>query len=66
MNDKPWFTSKTLWFNVITIALGSLEIITKTYPIDPGILAIIMGLGNVILRFISGNAITIAGKKFAR
>jgi hypothetical protein len=64
--DKPWYLSKTLYFNIITIALGVLEVVTKTYPVSPELLAIIIGVGNMVLRFISGGAITIAGRKFAK
>jgi len=49
--SKRWYASKTLWFNVITIMLGILQVVTDVYPIDPALLAMLMGIGNVLLRF---------------
>jgi len=63
---KSILKSKTLWFNVITIAIGLVEVITKTYPIDPQALAFIMGFGNFLLRLLSGDALTIGGKPLVK
>jgi hypothetical protein len=62
--EKQWFQSKALWFNIITIAIGFVEVISKTYPISPEMLAIIMGVGNIILRFLTGEPIAIGNKSF--
>jgi hypothetical protein len=53
----PFYKSKTLWLNVITIAIGILEVVSKTYPISPEVLGLITGFGNLLLRIIDGKPI---------
>lgn len=56
MNEtKQWYLSKTLWFNVITILIGVLEVVSQTYPIPQNILALIVGIGNMLLRIFDTN-----------
>jgi hypothetical protein len=64
MNTKQWFKSRTLWFNVITILIGVVQVIAKTYPIPVDVLALIIALGNMILRVISGQPISFGNKVF--
>lgn len=59
--SKEFYKSKTFWFNVVTILIGVVEVISNTYPIDPQVLLLINGLGNLFLRLLSGDPITIAG-----
>ena len=56
---KSIWSSKTFWFNVITILLGFAEVVAKTYPIPPEVLALIIGLGNLVLRMITSQPVTI-------
>ena len=56
---KNLFKSKTFWFNVITIAIGIVEVISKVYVIPADILALINGIGNVVLRMFSGQPVTL-------
>ncbi len=53
--------SKTLWFNVITIAIGIVQVVAKTYPIPTEVLALIVGVGNVILRMFTEMPINTIG-----
>lgn len=55
---KPWWRSKTIWFNVVTVLLGFIQIVNQHFVIPPEWLAYIMGLGNVILRFITETKLT--------
>ncbi len=50
---KKWYHSKTIWFNLITIALGILGAVNDVYPVDPKMLALVNGIGNVFLRFLT-------------
>lgn len=63
---KDLFSSRTFWFNAITIVLGVLEVITKTYPIPPEAFVLIMGIGNLILRMLTEEKIgSIGGLRFS-
>jgi len=53
MDSKKWYTSKTLWFNAVTILLGFIAVINQTFPFDAEFLALLNGFGNVILRFLT-------------
>jgi len=50
---KKWYHSKTICFNLITIALGIIGVINDVYAIDPKSLALVNGIGNVFLRFLT-------------
>lgn len=53
---KAWWTSKTLWFNVITLALQLVNVLTtstifadKVQVLE--VLTLIQTVGNILLRF---------------
>jgi len=50
---KVWYKSKTLYFNLITILLGVVQVVSNVYYIPTDILALINGIGNVLLRFLT-------------
>ncbi len=50
---KKWFLSKTLWFNLLTIALGVVDVVSGVYVINPEYIALINGVGNVLLRIVT-------------
>jgi len=50
---KLWYKSKTLYFNLITILLGVVQVVSNVYYIPTDILALINGIGNVLLRFLT-------------
>lgn len=45
---KKWYTSKTVWFNVITGVVGATALFAGV--INPQVLSVITGVGNVIIR----------------
>ena len=49
--NKPFWQSRTLWFNVLGLILVVLEYIGTINIVDPEILATILALGNGLLRF---------------
>jgi hypothetical protein len=55
---KPWYKSKTLWFNLIMAGLAALEAsFSFLQPLFPesvyGILITVLTIGNALLRVIS-------------
>lgn len=50
VTPKPWYKSKTLWFAVLTGALGIITALQSIYP-EAGILITIASIMNMILRF---------------
>jgi len=50
---KSLFKSKTLYFNLLTILLGVVQVVSNVYYIPTDILALINGIGNVLLRFLT-------------
>lgn len=57
--SKPMWQSKTMWFNVITLALGVLEVLSGVYLLDSQQLLLVNGVGNLLLRYITDTAITL-------
>jgi len=58
-NTKSLFKSKTLYFNLLTILLGIVQVVSNVYYIPTDILALINGVGNVLLRFITSEKLAI-------
>lgn len=50
---KKWYTSKTIWFNIITLVLGCFAVFNDVYPIPAEYVALVTGMGNVFLRFLT-------------
>ena len=64
---KNIITSRTFWFNIITVAIGIVGVINKSFPIDPQVIMYINGAGNILLRLLTNKPIvfgnrTILGK----
>jgi hypothetical protein len=62
-NTKPWYESRILWFNVISVLLAFLEL--KTQAIKPLLsaaayewLLLLIPLGNMLLRMNTSTALT--------
>lgn len=58
--EKPFWLSKTLWVNVLTIAVGGLMKMTGAGEFSGDDALIVIAFVNVILRFATKGAITIA------
>jgi len=66
--SKSIISSKVFWFNVITVGIGIVGAINKTFPIDPQMMMYINGAGNILLRLLTNKPIvfgnrTILGKR---
>lgn len=65
-NSKPFWQSKTFWFNAITILVGVLGQVTSLFTFSAqtnSIIAGVLAVGNTILRFLSGQPITFSNPK---
>lgn len=56
--EKKWYTSKTLWFNLLVSGLGALEasfsVLQDVIPVNVyAVLVVVLAVGNAILRVIS-------------
>ena len=61
MDSKKWFESCTIWFNLATLLVMIAGVLTDPALInDPAVLkyaAIVVAVGNVVLRFLTSMAI---------
>ena len=48
-----------MWFNVITLALGVLEVINGVYLVDSQHLLLINGIGNLLLRYVTNTGVVL-------
>ena len=54
---KSWIKSKTLWFNVGAGVLGVILAALESAPIEANVLAGVLAVGNIALRFMTTQAI---------
>lgn len=59
VEGKPFWKSKTLWFNLITIALGVVQVVTEVYPLPVEVLGLVNGVGNVLLRVVTSEPVSL-------
>jgi len=57
--EKKWYLSKTLWFNTLSIVLGTVEIVNGYYPVPVELLALGTGMINLLLRFLTTKKVTV-------
>lgn len=57
---KPW-QSKTMIFNTLGVALEILQLLGQLNLVSPGNLALGLGIGNVLLRFITKQPVKVNG-----
>lgn len=60
---KSWIKSKTLWFNVAVGMLGVALDALESAPINAEVLAGILAVGNIGLRFLTTQAITVSPER---
>jgi hypothetical protein len=68
--SKPWYTSKTVWFNLATVggavAAGAVGLLPTLQPLLPehtyAYLTVAIGLINVLLRSVTKDAIFVVDK----
>jgi hypothetical protein len=57
MKKKKWWKSKTIWFNAITLTIGVVAEVAAVYPLPPHFVALVLGIGNLLLRTITKSGI---------
>lgn len=63
MEQKPFYTSKTFWVNIIGLAWMFLQTPLGLPQLDDGMILSILGVLNIVLRFITKTEITISGQQ---
>ena len=58
---KPW-QSKTLWFNGVAAALEILQLFGPLNLMSPEMLALGMGVGNILLRLVTKQPVSLKGE----
>jgi len=58
----PIWQSKTVWFNILATTLEILTLSSVVAVVDPEVIALAQGVGNVILRRISSRRVTWTGE----
>lgn len=54
---KPWWESKTIWFNVLSGAVDLAQTLGGVGVLPPGVLPLVVAVGNVLLRIITSQPI---------
>lgn len=61
MNAKPWYTSRTLWFNVVSLIVAVAGVLLDPkLALDPGIVTgatLAITIGNMVLRVLTSQPI---------
>lgn len=65
METKKWYQSKTLWVNIISLALELTQAFTGLNWIPAGTLTIITNFLNIALRFVTSKPLTVDGEPVA-
>lgn len=52
---KPLYKSKTFWFNVAAVAVQ----VSQVAPLSPEAAAAVVGIGNVVLRLLTTQPVTV-------
>lgn len=58
---KSWLASKTVWFNIITAALGAIGELSQVFPVSkhPLLYTNVVAVGNIILRLLTYKPISL-------
>lgn len=63
MNTKPWYTSKTIWLNVIGFIVYLIQYQGLATIIPENIVAFIVMIGNLLLRPKTDTVLTVRSNK---
>ena len=56
-SKKPWYKSRTIWFNVLGAGVEVVQLFGSMAVISPENLTLAMGVGNILLRLVTGQSI---------
>lgn len=51
MEKKPWYCSRTIWFNIVMLAVATVTQLSTIAPVPIGVVEFVTLVGNVALRF---------------
>jgi hypothetical protein len=57
MQTKPWYTSKTMWLNIMAIVVIMLETVIDVVPLTPERMTIVLAIINILVRLQTSTAI---------
>lgn len=55
--QKPWYRSKIIWFNLLGAGIEIAQLLGDSHIIPARELGLIMGVGNIFLRLVTGQPI---------
>ncbi len=61
--SKKWYKSKTVWFNILTAALETTQLVSAYQVVPPGCIALATNLINIGLRTATKHAIHFTSPK---
>lgn len=50
---KPWYKSRTVWFNLAAAVVVAVQVWFGTLPVSPEIQAVVVAAANLVLRFLT-------------
>lgn len=63
MEKKPWYKSKTIWLNVLTVIAGAGSVVQIWTPflgpVGTGVAMSTIGVANILLRSVTNNGIAL-------
>ena len=62
MDTKPWYQSKTVWFNVLSASVDIFQTLGGFGVVPPGALAIGTAVGNVLLRAVTSQPLSLRSR----
>jgi hypothetical protein len=57
MQTKSWYTSKTMWLNIMAIVVIMLETVIDVVPLTPERMTIVLAIINILVRLQTSTAI---------
>lgn len=57
MNKKDWWKSKTIWLNVVSVAVFAIDKLSGAGAIPADVAGVVIGVANVVLRIITTKAV---------
>jgi hypothetical protein len=57
MQTKSWYTSKTMWLNIMAIVVIMLETAIDVVPLTPERMTIVLAIINILVRLQTSTAI---------
>lgn len=63
VKSKPWWKSKTIWFNALGIVAEVALVLAKSNILTGTVVGVVVGIGNLILRKVTDSKLTAGNNK---